>query len=280
MNSDNRQVGIIGGGRMGSGIAHAFLIAGTDVVLVEVDAVAATAAEARVSRYLERSTTIEQSHLGRTGRLVTVTSVMGVAECGLVVEAAPEEFGLKRRLLAEAERVCPRDAILTTNTSSISVDALTESLTCPERFAGLHFFNPVPVSELVEIVVGSRTAPWVVGYLQSTVARIGKQTIVVRDSPGFASSRLGVALALEAMLMVEEGIASPADIDRAMTLGYRHSTGPLATSDLVGLDVRLGIAEYLASTLGSRFQPPKILKQLVVEGRLGRKSGRGFFEWE
>jgi 3-hydroxybutyryl-CoA dehydrogenase len=165
------------------------------------------------------------------------------------------------------------------NTSSLSIDRIARDLARPARFAGLHFFNPVPASALVEVVVGEATDPDYAGAASDWVAALGKTAIVVRDSPGFASSRLGLALALEAMRMVEDGVASAADIDTAMELGYRHPVGPLATTDIVGLDVRLAIAEYLAEAIGPRFEPPAILRRLVAEGALGRKAGRGFFEY-
>jgi 3-hydroxybutyryl-CoA dehydrogenase len=273
-------VGIIGGGRMGAGIAHAFLLAGSRVTIVERDADAAAAATARVRTDVERS-------LGRgTGgdadepmrRLVTDTGTALLADAGLVIEAVPEDRTLKAAALARAEQAAP-DAVIASNTSSISIDALAAGLSRPERFLGLHFFNPVPSSLLVEVVAGTATAPAALDDAAAWVTALGKQAIIVRDSPGFASSRLGVALALEAIRMLEEGVAEAADIDTAMELGYRHPLGPLRTTDLVGLDVRLGIAEELAATLGERFAPPQLLRDLVAEGRLGRKTGHGFYEW-
>jgi 3-hydroxybutyryl-CoA dehydrogenase len=181
-------------------------------------------------------------------------------------------------VLATVERSAP-DAVLATNTSSLSVDGLAERLDRPDRFLGLHFFNPVPASALVEIVVGSRTDAGLVTRAQGWVEALGKTAITVTDSPGFASSRLGVAIALEAMRMLEEGVASAADIDTAMTLGYRHPVGPLRTTDIVGLDVRLAIAEHLAREVGPRFEPPQVLRDLVAAGKLGRKTGEGFYQW-
>jgi 3-hydroxybutyryl-CoA dehydrogenase len=168
---------------------------------------------------------------------------------------------------------------LATNTSSLSVDEIAGALVRPEAFLGLHFFNPVPASSLVEIVVGAKTDPSLVADARNWVEDLGLEAITVRDSAGFASSRLGVALALEAMRMLEEGVASPEDIDTAMTLGYKHPMGPLRTTDLVGLDVRLAIAEHLARELGPRFEPPKVLRDKVAWGHLGRKSGKGFYNW-
>jgi 3-hydroxybutyryl-CoA dehydrogenase len=181
-------------------------------------------------------------------------------------------------VLGAIERVAPR-AVVATNTSSLSIGELAAALSDPKRFIGLHFFNPVPVSDLVEVVVGTHTDPAVVEQAQGWVASLGKTAITVKDSPGFASSRLGVGLALEAMRMLDEGVASAEDIDTAMTLGYRHPVGPLKTTDIVGLDVRLAIAEYLERELGPRFAPPQILRDKVAAGQLGRKSGEGFYKW-
>jgi len=169
--------------------------------------------------------------------------------------------------------------VLASNTSSLSIGGLASALAAPERFLGLHFFNPVPASDLVEIVVGPKTDAELVTTAQGWVADLGKTAITVTDSPGFASSRLGVAIALEAMRMLEAGVASAEDLDTAMTLGYRHPVGPLRTTDLVGLDVRLAIAEHLARELGPRFEPPQLLRDLVAAGKLGRKSGEGFYRW-
>ena len=160
-----------------------------------------------------------------------------------------------------------------------AIRELAAALDRPERFLGLHFFNPVPASQLVEIVVGSRTDRAVVDAAREWIATLRKTPVVIRDSPGFASSRLGVLLGLEAIRMLEEGVGDAADIDAAMELGYRHPMGPLRTTDVVGLDVRLGIAEELARELGPRFEPPRLLRQMVDAGKLGRKSGEGFYVW-
>ncbi|MBO9521481.1 MAG: 3-hydroxyacyl-CoA dehydrogenase family protein [Nocardioidaceae bacterium] len=272
-------VGVYGGGRMGAGIAHAFLAAGTAVTVVEYDDAAAGAARERVVRSLEKAASKGLLDLDdAAGRLTTTADADALAACTLVVEAVPEDVALKASVLTRVEKAAP-DALLASNTSSLSISELAALLTRPEAFVGLHFFNPVPASDLVEIVVGSATAPDVVGRAQDLVAGLGKTAITVKDAPGFASSRLGVALAMEAIRMVEEGVASAADIDTAMTLGYRHPTGPLRTTDIVGLDVRLAIAEHLAATLGPRFEPPALLREMVAAGKLGRKSGEGFYSW-
>ena len=170
-------------------------------------------------------------------------------------------------------------AVLASNTSSLSIDGLAKELARPGRFLGLHFFNPVPASKLLEVVVGQQTDEELVDAARGWTEGLGKTAVVVKDAPGFASSRLGVALALEAMRMVEAGVASAEDIDNAMVLGYGHASGPLKTTDIVGLDVRLGIAEYLEETLGERFAPPQIMRDMVERGELGMKSGKGFYDW-
>jgi 3-hydroxybutyryl-CoA dehydrogenase len=214
-------------------------------------------------------------------RLVLIDDVSGLpADAGLVVEAVPEDAALKVRVLAAAERSVGEATVLASNTSSLSVAGLADGLEKPERFLGMHFFNPVPASALVEIVVGPRTAASAREAARGWVAGLGKTEVVVRDSPGFATSRLGVLLGLEAIRMLEEGVADAAAIDRAMELGYRHPMGPLRSTDLVGLDVRLAIAEHLHRELGERFEPPRLLRDKVARGELGRKTGQGFFTWE
>ncbi|NYE95527.1 3-hydroxybutyryl-CoA dehydrogenase [Psychromicrobium silvestre] len=275
-------VGVIGGGRMGAGIAHAFLVNGCRVAVAEANDDAAAAARSRVTEAVQKSA--ERGVLAGNvedalERLSVLTSVEELGGSSLVIEAVPEVFELKVSALQRAESVLSAEAVLATNTSSLSVNALAGMLARPEQFLGLHFFNPVPASTLVEVVVGERTADSLVTEARGWVEALGKRAVVVRDAPGFASSRLGVAIALEAMRMVEEEVASAEDIDTAMELGYKHPMGPLRTTDVVGLDVRLGIAEYLASTLGERFEPPQILRDKVARGELGRKSGQGFFTW-
>lgn len=276
-----RQVGVYGGGRMGAGIAHSFLVSGSTVMVVEVDEAAASAARARVVDSLtvaRQRGKLEADLDAVIGQLSVNHDPAALATCQLVVEAVPESPALKAEVLATVEGAAP-DAFLATNTSSLSVDGLAANLRRPERFIGLHFFNPVPASALVEIVVGAQTDPALVTSAQSWVEALGKTAITVANSPGFASSRLGVAIALEAIRMLEEGVASAADIDTAMTLGYRHPVGPLRTTDIVGLDVRLAIAEHLAKEVSPRFEPPALLRQLVAEGKTGRKSGEGFYQW-
>lgn len=276
-------VGVLGGGRMGAGIAHAFLVAGSRVTVVERDADAANAAVARVRESVEASIargTIDESSAVVASRFATSTDVADFARCALVIEAVPEDLELKIDALTRVESVLAPGAALASNTSSISIDQLAALLERPGRFLGMHFFNPVPASTLVEIVRGEATDGTLVAEAREWVHAIGKTPIVVADAPGFASSRLGVALGLEAIRMLEDGVASAEDIDAAMTLGYKHPLGPLRLTDIVGLDVRLGIAEYLSNSLGERFAPPALLRRMVAEGKLGRKSGEGFYLWD
>jgi 3-hydroxybutyryl-CoA dehydrogenase len=270
-----KKVGIYGGGRMGAGIAHAFLVSGTHVTVIESDDSAAAAARGRVDSSLAKA---RERGIEATGSLTVDTDPAALSGAALVIGAVPELPALKREVLAMIEREVP-DADVATNTSALSIDDLGSTLERPERFVGLHFFNPVPSSDLVEVVVGASTDPELVRRAETWVAALGKSAITVKDSPGFASSRLGVAIALEAMRMLEEGVASAADIDTAMTLGYRHPGGPLRTTDIVGLDVRLAIAEHLERELGPRFVPPQVLREKVAAGELGRKTGKGFYEW-
>nr|WP_203722375.1 3-hydroxyacyl-CoA dehydrogenase family protein [Actinoplanes abujensis] len=269
---------------MGAGIAQVFAVAGSVVSLVERDPAAAAAARDRVAMGLLRATekgVLDESSDAVLERLRLVDDVSGLSpDTDLVVEAVPEDAALKIQVLAAAEQAAGEQTVLASNTSSLSITGLAGGLRRPERFLGLHFFNPVPASKLVEIVTSSLTSDQARDAARSWVAGLGKSEVVVRDSPGFATSRLGVLLGLEAIRMLEEGVADPAAIDRAMELGYRHPMGPLRSTDLVGLDVRLAIAEHLHRELGERFAPPRLLRDKVARGELGRKAGQGFYTWE
>jgi 3-hydroxybutyryl-CoA dehydrogenase len=279
-------VAVLGAGTMGHGIAQVAAAAGARVALYDVDADAPGRAIERIRRNVDKGVSlgkVDAAERDRTlvGLRPTTSLADAVGDADLVVEAAPESLAIKRALLADVETAAPDACVLATNTSSLSIAELASGLRAPGRFLGLHFFNPVHVMALVEVVWGPETDP---GELERAVAfvhAIGKEPVVVKDSPGFASSRLGVILGLEAMRMVEEGVTEPAGIDKAMELGYRHPMGPLRLTDLVGLDVRLGIAEYLHDKLGSEaFRPPEILRRMVAEGKLGKKAGEGFYRWE
>ncbi|MDO5669749.1 MAG: 3-hydroxyacyl-CoA dehydrogenase family protein [Corynebacterium sp.] len=272
------KVGVLGGGRMGAGIAHSFLAAGAEVTVVDINDEAVAAAYERISNDVDGS--LKRGASGTREewleRLTVTTDAGAFAGLPLVVEAVPESMDLKVSSFQKIADASP-EAVIATNTSSLSVSDL--ALTVDNDVIGLHFFNPVPASKLVEIVVADSTPAPLVDSARGWVEALGKTPIVVKDAPGFASSRLGVVIALEAIRMVEEGVASAQDIDNAMVLGYKFPVGPLALTDIVGLDVRLGIAEYLASTLGERFAPPQLMRDMVERGELGRKSGKGFYDY-
>lgn len=276
-------VGVIGGGRMGAGIAQVFATLGSTVTIAESHdpAAALDRVHTGLSRAHERGALNGRDPQGIAERVSTVDAVDDLpADLALVIEAVPEQPALKVEVLAAAEKVVGDTTIIASNTSSLSIAELGAVLRLPARFVGLHFFNPVPASSLVEIVRSLETSDDTVALARAWVRALGKSEVVVNDAPGFATSRLGVCLGLEAIRMVEEGVASPADIDRAMELGYRHPMGPLRSTDLVGLDVRLAIADHLAQTLGDRFTAPKLLRDKVSAGELGRKAGQGFYDWK
>lgn len=285
----SREIGIvavIGAGTMGHGIAQVAAQAGHDVRLADADRMVAAKGIDRIRANLDEGiargkVTAETRDAVMERIVATDNPDWAVQPADLVIEAVPEKPDLKIKVLRAAEAASPERAILATNTSSLSITELQRQLDRPAAFLGLHFFNPVHINKLVEVVRGEDTAQDTVDAALGFVRGIGKESVLVNDAPGFATSRLGVLLGLEAMRMVEEGVASAADIDRALELGYRHPMGPLKLTDLVGLDVRLDIARYLYEKLGTeRFAPPEILERMVAEGRLGRKSGRGFYEWD
>jgi len=280
-----RRVAVIGAGTMGAGIAQVAATAGWWTVLSDVRPEALPAARETIAAQLAGA--VDRDKLTpelRDATLERLTTADTVAEActgvDLVIEAVVEDLEVKRAVMAAAAPVVAPGAILASNTSSLSLAAIAEGLPHPELCLGLHFFNPVHIMKLVEIVVHDGVEQETRRKAIAIVEAMGKEPIVVNDSPGFASSRLGIALGMEAIRMVEEGVASPDDIDKAMELGYKHPMGPLRLTDLVGLDVRLKIAEYLHATLGGdHFQPPQLLRDMVAEGKLGKKSGHGFYDW-
>ncbi|HUF98398.1 MAG TPA: 3-hydroxyacyl-CoA dehydrogenase family protein, partial [Ilumatobacter sp.] len=213
-------------------------------------------------------------------RLQVANAVPRRDDVDLVIEAVPEDVTLKRNVLVAIDEFLPAAAVVASNTSSLSISRLADALADPGRFIGMHFFNPVPRSSLIELVIAPTTSEPTLAAAQHWSQLLGKTTVVVRDSPGFATSRLGVAIGLEAIRMLEEQVASAEDIDAGMTLGYKHPLGPLRLTDMVGLDVRLGIAEHLARELGPRFEPPDLLREMVRDGKLGQKTGQGFYRWD
>lgn len=284
--SKGKRAAVLGAGTMGHGIAQVAAMAGYDTTLFDIDDAALERAMKKVTANLDKG--VEKGKVEKDlrdaalGRLSTATDLEGAVDgAELVIEAAPERMDLKKDLFAKVSAACPADAILATNTSSLSLTEIAAAASAPERVVGMHFFNPPHILRLLELVRATQTSEETLERARSAAEAMQREIIVVTDSPGFATSRLGVVLGLEAMRMVEQGVASAAAIDQAMQLGYGHSMGPLRVSDLVGLDVRLAIAEYLYAELGGdQYRPPLILKQLVRAGKLGKKSGEGFHVWD
>jgi 3-hydroxybutyryl-CoA dehydrogenase len=277
-------VAVLGAGTMGHGIAQVFAAAGAMVRLYDVELERAEKGRAQIRAGLDKVIAkgkLPASEAERILAAITPSAAIAsaVSGAGLVVEAAPEDMGLKVDLLRKVAEAAPADAILGSNTSSLSITELGARVGAPERTIGLHFFNPPPVMELLEIVRGVGTSEATVTRARELASAIGKTSILVNDAPGFATSRLGVVIGAEAMRMLESGVASAGDIDRAMELGYRHPMGPLKLTDLVGLDVRLAILDHLHKEIGEQFRAPAILRKLVRAGHLGKKTGRGFYVW-
>jgi 3-hydroxybutyryl-CoA dehydrogenase len=278
-------VAVLGAGTMGRGIAQVFACADFEVHVYDAARGRSDQGVAAIGAQLQER--VAKGKLTAEGAASALRRLHPAAEVGLavktadvVVEAAPESMEVKEKLLREVVDEAPPEALLASNTSSLSLTEMGARIGAADRTLGLHFFNPPPAIELVEIVRGMGTSEASLERALTLVRAIGKTPIVVRDSPGFATSRLGVLLGAEAIRMVETGVASPADIDRAMELGYRHPMGPLKLTDLVGLDVRLAILEQLHRELGEAFRPPVLLRQMVRAGKLGRKTGEGFYVWK
>ena len=275
---------VLGAGTMGRGIAQIAAAAGYAVRLYDVNDDIVQAAVAAVAASLARR--VDAGKLPAGDRDDTLGRLQGqadlavaCAEATVIVEAIPEIMDLKVRVLSEAAAAAPDDALIGSNTSSLSITELGQRLGLGARVLGTHFFNPPPAMPLLELVLGLHTSQATLQRGRELAARLGKTAIEVNDSPGFATSRLGVAIGAEAIRMLESGVASVQDIDRAMELGYRHPMGPLKLSDLVGLDVRLAILEHLHREVGEQFRPPTLLRQMVRAGWVGKKAGRGFYTW-
>lgn len=280
--TQRRGVAVVGGGTMGVGIAYVFAAAGCAVHVVEPDPARVEALrrelDAAAAAGAERGRLDPDLAAGLAASIRCVADVEELpAGLALIVESVPEDLALKQSVLAAADARAP--ALLASNTSSLSIDALAADLARPASFCGMHFFNPVWSLPLVEVVRGARTSDAALDAALDAVTTIGKEAAVVADAPGFATSRFDLAAALEAIRMLEEEVGAAEDIDRAVQLAYRHPVGPLRLSDIVGLDVRLHIARILAAELGPRFAPPQLLIDKVAAGELGRKTGRGFFDW-
>lgn len=278
-------IAVLGAGTMGHGIAQVAALAGYPVILRDLDRETLSrgvqSIERNIRKGIERGKLTEAELDGAMQRIRGTVHLEETGRADLFIEAAPEVLELKQEILRSVEQVASRPFIFATNTSSLSITEIARASREPERVIGMHFFNPVHIMRLLEIVVGRETNEETLEAAREVGRRMKKEPITVRDVPGFASSRLGVALGLEAMRMLEQGVASARDIDTAMELGYNHPMGPLRLTDLVGLDVRLRIAEYLHSTLGTEnFRPPELLRRMVEEGKLGKKSGEGFYRWD
>ncbi|HJU94175.1 MAG TPA: 3-hydroxyacyl-CoA dehydrogenase family protein [Pyrinomonadaceae bacterium] len=277
-------IAVIGAGTMGHGIAQVAAAAGFKILLNDVDreslARGVSAIEGNLAKGIERGKLTEDDRDRTLQQIHGTTNLQSCAASDLIIEATPEKLDLKKEVLRQLESASDHPFIFASNTSSLSITEIASSSKRPDAVIGMHFFNPVHIMRLVEIVVGEKTSPETVDTVQSVGRKMRKEPIVVKDVPGFASSRLGVVLGLEAMRMFEQGVASAQDIDTAMELGYNHPMGPLKLTDLVGLDVRLNIAEYLHRELGSEaFRPPEVLRRMVSEGKLGKKTGEGFYDW-
>lgn len=282
MSQDKRSMAVVGGGTMGVGIAYVYAVAGWATWVVEPDdarsavmrKILGDAAQGGAKRGKLSAQQVAQVEQG----IVRVAAVADLpAGLDLVVESVPERLALKQQVLAQVAAVDPR--VIATNTSALSVNELAGSVRDATRFLGMHFFNPVWSLPMVEIIRGDRTSEASLALAREFAESTGKTTITVRDVPGFATSRLDLIASLEAMRMLQDGVASAEDIDRAMVVAYRHPMGPLRLSDIVGLDVRLDIARDLRTALGERYAPPRILEEMVARGELGQKSGKGFFDW-
>ncbi len=269
---------------MGAGIAQIAAMAGDRVTLFDVSEQQLQKAKNGIAdslaKFVAKGKLTDAQRTEVLALIRTSTTVAdAVADASVVIEAVPEKMDLKRALFAEVDTYAPPDTLIASNTSSLSITELATALKDHTRMVGLHFFNPVPLMELLEVVRGIRTSETVLDRALGLAQRWGKTAIVVKDFPGFATSRLGVVIGAEAMRMLEQGVASAEDIDRAMELGYRHPMGPLRLTDVVGLDVRLAILEHLHKELGEQFRPPAILRQMVRAGKLGKKTGEGFYRW-
>ena len=278
-------IAVLGAGTMGHGIVQVAALAGFRVTMrdVDLDAVArgVRAIERNLDKGIQRAKLTEAERDSALQHIRGTTKMSEAAKADLIIEAVPEILTLKQDLLRELESLRETPFIFATNTSSLSIAAIAQASRQPANVIGMHFFNPVHIMRLLEIVVGPETGEATLATAHEVAKRLKKEAITVKDGPGFASSRLGIALGMEAIRMVEQGVASPADIDKAMELGYNHPLGPLRLTDLVGLDVRLNIAEYLHQTLKAEaFRPPALLRQMVSEGKLGKKTGQGFYPWE
>ncbi|PQJ36339.1 3-hydroxybutyryl-CoA dehydrogenase [Salinibacter sp. 10B] len=281
-----QQTAVVGAGTMGNGIAHVFALHGHDVTLIDVDQdrldAAVTTIEENLNRQVDKDKIGSGEREEALDRLQTTTDTAeGVADVGLAVEAVPEEQELKAEIFGTLDRHAPDDAILASNTSSISITWIAAQTERPARVIGMHFFNPVPVMTLVEVVRGQRTSEATFDTVSGLAEELDKKPVEVEDYPGFVSNRVLMPMINEAVFCVMEGVADPDDIDTVMTLGMNHPMGPLTLADFIGLDVCLHIMEVLHEELGDdKYRPCPLLRRKVTAGQLGRKTGEGFFSYD
>ena len=281
---DVKTVAVLGAGTMGHGIAHAAMTAGYDTVMYDVSDAAVDkgrkAIDAVITKSVELGKATEDQAAAIRARLRTSTSVAdAVKDADIVIEAAPEKIALKLTLFKEVEAAAPAHTVLASNTSALSITEMAAALNQPGRLGGMHFFNPVHRMKLIEVVKALDTTPETIAVMQDVSKRMGKETVLVKESPGFITTRINAMIGNEAFYMLQDGVASARDIDKALKLGLNHPMGPFELVDLVGLDTRLSILKYLHSTLGEKFRPCPLLEQHVAEGRLGRKVGRGVYDY-
>lgn len=279
------RIAVLGAGLMGRGIAHAAAVSGFETTLIDVSPEALDRAVTQIARDLDEGVargklTAEAASAAR-GRVSVQTDLeAGVRDADFVIEAVPEDIRLKLATFARLDRACRPEIVLATNTSALSVTEIASAVGNPGRVAGMHFFNPVPRMKLVEVVQALETSPETLRATEELARRLGKETVVVKDSAGFVTSRVNALIGNEAFLMLESGLASARDIDKALKLGLNHPMGPFELADLVGLDTRLAVLEFLHRSLGERYRPAPLLVQHVRAGRLGRKVGRGVYDYE
>ena len=279
-----KTIAVLGAGTMGHGIAHAAIAAGFDTALYDISDAAVgkgkSAIDAVIGKSVELGKASEADAAAMRARLRTTTVIAdAVGDADMVIEAAPEKIDLKLALFKEAEAAAPADAVFASNTSALSITEMAAVLASPGRLGGMHFFNPVHRMKLIEVVKALDTTPETIAVMQDVSARMGKETVLVKESPGFVTSRINAMIGNEAFYMLQDGVASARDIDKALKLGLNHPMGPFELVDLVGLDTRLSILQYLHRTLGEKFRPCPLLEKHVADGRLGRKVGRGVYDY-